>query len=189
MRFQRIKEEVLYKPWLITAAGHKLIIDLLESHGALLAQDEKCGEWKPKKSYDEDKKSPDEKCGKPRPYSDGEEPEEPEGPECEDLLLFPSRPSLKIDFNGVAHISVMGVLGRKLGLIEKACGNTDYKDIEKDVMYALQNNAKAFMFHIDSPGGTVSGNAELVDIIQGIQLPKIAWVDCQASSAAYNIAC
>jgi protease-4 len=44
------------------------------------------------------------------------------------------------------------------------------------------------MFDIDSPGGTVSGNAELVDMVQSIPVPTMAFTDSRMCSAAYNIA-
>lgn len=166
MRFQKIREEVFFKPWLITASGHQSIVDLLAKRHELFAVDGGYDDWKPKRDGDED---------------------EDEGEESG--MLFPSRPALQVDSNGVAHIWIMGVLGRRMSLIEKSCGNTDYLDIQKDIEKAVEYNAKAFMFHIDSPGGTVTGNSELVEIVQSIALPKISYVDAEACSAAYNLAC
>ena len=130
----------------------------------------------------------DDKCDDWKPRRDGGEDEDEDENEVESML-FPTRPAMIVDPNGVAHVYVMGVLGRRMSLIEKSCGNTDYLDIQKDIEKALNFGARAFMFHIDSPGGTVTGNAELVEIVQAIPFPKISYVDAEACSAAYNLAC
>jgi signal peptide peptidase SppA len=166
MRFQKIREEVFFKPWLITASGHQSIVDLLAKRFDAAAMGEQYDDWKPRK--DDEGEDEDEK---------------------ESAMLFPIRPALTVDPNGVAHIWIMGVLGRRMSLIEKSCGNTDYLDIQKDIEKATEFGARAFMFHVDSPGGTVTGNSELVEIVQAISAPKVAYVDAEACSAAYNLAC
>jgi signal peptide peptidase SppA len=166
MRFQKIREEVFFKPWLITASGHQTIVDLLNKKFQVLATDQKCDDWKPKRDGDDDE--------------DGED---------EESIFVSVRPSMSVDPNSIAHIYIMGVLGRKMSLIEKSCGNTDYLDIQREIERAQEYGARGIMFHIDSPGGTVTGNSELVEIVQQIDIPKIAYVDAEACSAAYNLAC
>src|SRR6185369_5418843 len=60
-----------------------------------------------------------------------------------------SRKEMKIDSSGIAHIHVLGVLGRGLSPIEKCCGRTDYGDLENEAMQA-QRVARAAAFEFDT---------------------------------------
>jgi ClpP class serine protease len=98
------------------------------------------------------------------------------------------RPDGETDKNGIAHIHVTGTLGRRLSQIERSCGNTGYEQIEEEIRIAIEDGAKGFLFHINSPGGMAAGNIETSRILSGIKQPKAAWVDELAASAAYAIA-
>ena len=99
------------------------------------------------------------------------------------------RPDGEIDKNGIAHIHVLGTLGKHLSQIERSCGNTGYEQIEEEIRIATEDGAKGFIFHINSPGGMAAGNIETAHILSAITQPKAVWVDELAASAAYSIAC
>lgn len=102
--------------------------------------------------------------------------------------LINPRPDAQIDENGIAHIHVTGTLGRHLSQIERSCGNTGYEQIEEEIGIAATENARGFLFHVNSPGGMAAGNVETAAIIAAVQAPKAAWVDELAASAAYALA-
>lgn len=98
------------------------------------------------------------------------------------------RPDGEIDENGIAHIHVVGTLGKHLSQIERSCGNTGYEQIEEEVTIALGDKARGFLFHFNSPGGMAAGNIETASLVSKIPLPKAVWVDELAASAAYALA-
>jgi signal peptide peptidase SppA len=109
------------------------------------------------------------------------------GLELEELSL-PEPPSMKIE-NGIATIPIDGVIGRKLGLIEKACGAVGVEEISSWINEAQKNpEVKAIIFDIDSPGGTVGGVPELAEEIKAVSKPKIAFSSGLMASAAYWLA-
>lgn len=109
------------------------------------------------------------------------------GIEIEGISL-PEPPALKVE-NGIATIPIDGVIGRKLGLIEKACGAVGVEEISGWIKEAEENHeVKGIIFDIDSPGGTVGGVPELAEEIKNIKKPKIAFTSGQMASAAYWLA-
>jgi ClpP class serine protease len=98
------------------------------------------------------------------------------------------RPDAEIDDNGIAHIHITGTLGRHLSQIERTCGNTGYEQIEDEIRIATGDGARGFLFHVNSPGGMAAGNVEAAAVISAITVPKAAWVDELAASAAYALA-
>ncbi len=68
-----------------------------------------------------------------------------------------------------------------------------YDDIKKRVSAAVEARPKAVLLSIDSPGGLVSGcfetARELRAIAEAASVPLYAYVDGQATSAAYALAC
>lgn len=103
-------------------------------------------------------------------------------------LLVRQREDPYIDGDGIGHVSILGVLGNKLSQVEESCGNTDYQRVATEIAMLQELGARAIMFNIDSPGGSVAGNAELADLIGEVKLPKLAYTDSRMCSAAYNIA-
>lgn len=102
-------------------------------------------------------------------------------------VLIRKREESYIDQDGIGHIQILGVLGNKLSKIEETCGNTDYTRVASEIRM-MQSDARAIMFDIDSPGGTVAGNEELIDVVQSIDVPTVAFTDSTMCSAAYNVA-
>jgi len=98
------------------------------------------------------------------------------------------RGDLQIDQNGIAHISITGILGKNLAPIEKSSGNTGYDQIQGELLAAKNQRARAVMFLIDSPGGAMAGNDETAQAISDLGLPTVAFIDTLGASAAYNLA-
>jgi signal peptide peptidase SppA len=99
-------------------------------------------------------------------------------------------PSMSIK-NGVATIPIQGVIGQKLGILEKSCGAVGVEDVSNDIQSALSDNSvKIILLDISSPGGTVSGVPELANEIENATNYKkvIAFTDSETASAAYWIA-
>jgi len=92
----------------------------------------------------------------------------------------------------VAVIPVYGVLAQKMDFMSAMSGGTSYAGIKKALHSALANeDVKAVVLDIDSPGGTVPGTDELaseIRAIRGGEKPIIAQVNSLAASAAYWIA-
>lgn len=91
----------------------------------------------------------------------------------------------------VAIIPVQGTLVQKLGTLTPYSGMTGYDGIRANLSVAMNDDdVKAVVFDIDSPGGEVSGCFDLVDAIYGLRGTKPMWsilTEC-AYSAAYAIA-
>jgi capsid assembly protease len=107
--------------------------------------------------------------------------------DLEDMLsLFcPQRPPMEIDRNGIAVISIQGVLGTGLAPIEKLVGMCDYEDISSEVAAALDAGAKAVLFSLSSPGGEANGAAETAAKIAQINVPKASFSADLDASACY----
>jgi len=92
------------------------------------------------------------------------------------------------DENGIATIDIYGVMGKRLSSIEKACGACDYNDLEAEIGLALEADAKAVLFTIDSGGGAAIGCSEVANLISDLSIPTAAFVDNVCASAAYYMA-
>lgn len=93
--------------------------------------------------------------------------------------------------NGVAVIPVTGVLMRQLSFWGWFSGSSAYEILIKDIHAAVTNpEVKAVILDIDSPGGEVTGCAELADAIRAMAAEKsiVAYATGSACSAAYWIA-
>ncbi|WPM82800.1 S49 family peptidase [Brucella pseudintermedia] len=92
----------------------------------------------------------------------------------------------------VAVIPVYGVLADRMDLFSAMSGGTSYAGIKRQLHKALSNeDVKAVVLDIDSPGGSVPGTDELATEIRklrGGEKPIIAQVNSLAASAAYWIA-
>lgn len=92
---------------------------------------------------------------------------------------------------GVARIPVRGPLVKSVGFIEAILGFTSTADIQAMVeAAAADESVKQIVLEVDSPGGSVSGIAELADAVFTARddKPVIAQVDGMAASAGYMIA-
>lgn len=91
----------------------------------------------------------------------------------------------------IAVIEVNGVIGRRVGAIEKSSGVADVLDIEQSIKKAMAAGAKGLIVSYDSPGGAVSGVPELASYMAEVNkiIPVVAYVDGLCCSAAYWMAC
>lgn len=100
-------------------------------------------------------------------------PEEHAGPEVVD---------------GVAVISIDGVMAKKMNLFHRISGGTSTELIARDFKDALADpGVDSILLRIDSPGGSVDGTAELAALIYQSrgQKPIVAHTDGMMCSAAY----
>lgn len=92
---------------------------------------------------------------------------------------------------GVGVIPVQGTLVQKLGTMRPYSGMTGYDGIRANFSMALEDDdVRAIVLDIDSPGGEVAGCFDLVDAIYGARgiKPVHAILTESAYSAAYAIA-
>lgn len=96
--------------------------------------------------------------------------------------------------DGVAVITVSGILGKRLSMMETACGGCDYDDVVAEVEKAAfsLSSPRGVVLVFDSPGGTVVGCPEahraLAAIVDAADRPIVAFTDTQCCSAAYYLA-
>lgn len=93
----------------------------------------------------------------------------------------------------VALVPIRGPLMQHIDTDPKAPPLRSYESIKADVRAALAARPKAVVLSISSPGGLVSGcfecSTELREMAAAAGVPLIAYVDGQACSAAYALAC
>jgi ClpP class serine protease len=99
--------------------------------------------------------------------------------------FFVTRRSMEIDDNGIAHIDIKGSLLDNVAPIHEMIGSTDYRTLRNEIAEA--QDAKAIMFNIDSPGGTVAGLEEASEAIASSAIPTVAYCDGMSCSAAYHL--
>lgn len=95
--------------------------------------------------------------------------------------------------DGVAVISIEGVLAKKMDMFMDISGGASTQRIAAEFKAAMADReVTAVLLYIDSPGGTVDGNQDLVNIIYQARCDKekaiMAYTDGLIASAAYWIA-
>lgn len=95
------------------------------------------------------------------------------------------RPPVQIDSDGIAAVSISGILGNNLAPIEKLLGFTDYQDIQTELGQAIEEGATAVLFEMNSPGGEAQGALETAQAIAAIPVPKASYSSGLDASAAY----
>jgi signal peptide peptidase SppA len=91
-------------------------------------------------------------------------------------------------YGGIRVIPIQGIIGHKVGLLEKSCGVCDVLDVREQVAEALASvDVTAILLDIDSPGGIVTGVPELADVVRTADAmkPVYAFTDDMMCSAAY----
>jgi ClpP class serine protease len=108
-----------------------------------------------------------------------------------DLVAESPREMSMLDDKGIAHIHVSGVIGHRLDWFDKFCGNTDVCDLRRELDNAVMAGANGIFLRIDSPGGGITGGAEVADYLAEIsaKIPVFAWSDACCASMAFWIAC
>lgn len=105
--------------------------------------------------------------------------------------LANTRQPLTVDANGVAHISVDGVTGRRMNALQDISGGTSTQVLSSEIARAVADeNITGIILHIDSPGGEVAGMQELAGQVFAARgtKPIEALVDGMCCSAAYWLA-
>ncbi len=93
--------------------------------------------------------------------------------------------------DGIAVVPLHGVIGRRVGAIEKSSGVTDVDAFAAAVRAAGSDPAvRAVMLDVDSPGGTVGGVQDAADAVRQVSQKKhtLAFSGGTMASAAYWIA-
>jgi protease-4 len=88
-------------------------------------------------------------------------------------------------------IHIDGILGKRVGQLEKSSGVTDVDEISENFATLVNDpNVTGIVLDISSPGGTVTGTPELADEIYAARSAKpiIAYTDTMCASAAYWLA-
>jgi protease-4 len=99
------------------------------------------------------------------------------------------RQPMSIDASGIASIHVTGALvAQSPAIYEKLGIATRYSTITSESAAAVSAGASAILYHISSPGGTVSGNVEAAEFIASIRIPTASHCVGLACSAAYKLA-
>jgi signal peptide peptidase SppA len=102
-----------------------------------------------------------------------------------------ARPKLAM-IGDMAEVKLFGVVGKRVGSMEKSSGVMDVDDMVEDIETALEDDrVRGIMLDVNSPGGTVTGVPEAADIItEAAKIkPIVAFTDTLMASAAYWIAC
>jgi len=109
------------------------------------------------------------------------------GNDVEELLSFfiNQRAPLSIDSNGIAVLTLSGILGNNLSVIDKLLGFTDYADIRSEIADTYEQSAKALLIDVDSPGGEAQGALETATAIAELPIPKASYSSGLDASAAY----
>ena len=91
--------------------------------------------------------------------------------------------------DGVAKIPIMGTIAKKANLMSRMSGGTSTDLLKRDIKSAfVDDDVKAVLLQIDSPGGTVEGVKELADFVfSNKNKPVVAHTDGMMASAAYWI--
>ncbi len=92
--------------------------------------------------------------------------------------------------NGVAVISAVGAIAKRMNLFSKISGGVSTEMLGNQIMHAIEDNeVKAIILEIDSPGGTVDGTFDLSNKIFEMRgnKPIVAFSNGLMASAAYAI--
>lgn len=87
---------------------------------------------------------------------------------------------------GIMHIPINGVLGQKLDPFQRGEGAVDTLDVMNEIDEAeADDDVRAVLFDVDSPGGMVQGTPELAARIAEMTKPCLAFTNGLMASAAY----
>ena len=90
-----------------------------------------------------------------------------------------------LEGTNVAVIEIKGKLTNKNSWYNQFYGLVSYDQIREAVIEAMDLEAGAILFDIDSPGGSVSGMHDLSTFIEGIEVKTVAHTSGTMASAAY----
>jgi capsid assembly protease len=103
--------------------------------------------------------------------------------------FYDPRTPLAMTDEGVAIIQIKGALiNGGPAIFEKLGLCTRYSTIQGEIEAATNAGATAFLFNMNSPGGTVAGCIETARKIEAIEVPKWGFAEGVACSACYKLA-
>jgi signal peptide peptidase SppA len=91
----------------------------------------------------------------------------------------------------VAIIPVYGVISPRMNMFSEFSGGTTFERLSRQLAQAMANaDVKTILLDIDSPGGSVAGNAEFsAEVMKArVTKPVIAQIQYTGASAAYMVA-
>jgi protease-4 len=100
-----------------------------------------------------------------------------------------ARKAPTMDEEGIATIDIRGALIDDAPAIHGKIGNTDYRDVQRDLVAAQAAGAKGILLSISSPGGTVAGAEETAKMIEALPIPSVTHYHGNGCSAAYKLGC
>jgi len=100
-----------------------------------------------------------------------------------------TRKETAIDEEGIATIDIRGALIDDAPAIHGKIGNTDYREVRKDIEQVQADGAKAILFNVSSPGGTVAGAEETAKMIEALPIPSATYYHGTGCSAADKLGC
>jgi signal peptide peptidase SppA len=89
---------------------------------------------------------------------------------------------------GVAIVPLVGVVGKRIGMMERSSGVMDVDDFTTSLQAALDNDrVSGILLDVNSPGGTITGIPEAADMVSEASSikPIVAFTDTLMASAAY----
>lgn len=104
--------------------------------------------------------------------------------------FFTLRPATYTDSVGIAHVHIHETLlndGMAPAIYEKLGLVTFYGTIIRETKEEIGKGARAVLFHVNSPGGTVSGCVEAAEFIANLGIPTAVFTKVVACSAAYKL--
>lgn len=106
------------------------------------------------------------------------------------IELTEERDELDVD-DGVAVLSISGIIDKDVGLLDALMGSIDVDDIRQTLEMAIEDETvSAIVLDFDSPGGVITGVPELAEYIAEAskEKPIVAYTDSTMCSAAYWLA-
>jgi protease IV len=89
---------------------------------------------------------------------------------------------------GIAEVHLHGPMLSDASPIDLAMGSTSYEEIREDIEAAnMDEDVKAILLRVNTPGGTVSGIEETYEAIKSSNKPVFAYNEGYATSAGYYL--
>ena len=89
---------------------------------------------------------------------------------------------------GIAEVHLHGPMLSDASPIDLAMGSTSYEEIREDIESAnMDDDVKAILLRVNTPGGTVSGIEETYEAIKSSNKPVFAYNEGYATSAGYYL--
>jgi signal peptide peptidase SppA len=85
----------------------------------------------------------------------------------------------------VGIVNVGGMLINTDSPWNRIFGLVSYNEVRDATIEALESGAEGLLYHFDSPGGRVSGMADLGNFISSLPVPTVSFTDSRMLSAAY----